>query len=236
MSQPRADLLELLTELSFQRRPVVLSSGLESDFYVDCKQTLLHPDGMALTGTVLVDTWQRMDVDIDAVGGPTLGADPMTCAFVLQARRRGIHLPGFFVRKEAKGHGTRAWVEGVKSMVEGSRVLVFEDVHWMDDSSWKLLTEVMREVKPLLVLLTYRSQGGDAPADLSAPDRLGRAKRLDDAQGRYTEYVKQTFPRGLRLDGPPLGQWPRLRPLPRLQGPGGHTVHCSVGPHAHALW
>ena len=94
MSQPREELLEMLTKLSFERRHVVLSSGRESDFYVDCKQTLLHPDGMALTGTVLVDTWQAQGFPIDAVGGPTLGADPMTCAFMLQARRRGLFLPG----------------------------------------------------------------------------------------------------------------------------------------------
>ena len=162
MSQPREDLLALLTELSFQRRPVVLSSGLKSDFYVDCKQTLLHPDGMALTGTVLVDTWQHLDLEIDAVGGPTLGADPMTCAFVLQARRRGIHLPGFFVRKEAKGHGTMAWVEGVKSMGQGSKVLVLEDVITTGASSVRSiqrLRDVGFEVLGL-VCLVDRMEGG----------------------------------------------------------------------------
>ena len=100
VSKPRQELLELLTELSVRRGDITLSSGKKSDFYVDCKQTLLHPDGMALTGTVLVDAWQSLDLSIDAVGGPTLGADPMTCAFVLQARRRGLMIPGFFIRKE----------------------------------------------------------------------------------------------------------------------------------------
>ena len=107
---------------------MVLSSGKTSDFYVDCKQTLLNPDGMALAGTVLVDAWQKTGWEIDAVGGPTLGADPMTCAFVLQARRRGIMLPGFFIRKEPKGHGTYSMIEGTKSIGAGSRVLVLEDV------------------------------------------------------------------------------------------------------------
>ena len=162
MSQPREDLLELLTELSFQRRRVVLSSGLESDFYVDCKQPLLHPDGMALTGTVLVDTWQRLDIAIDAVGGPTLGADPMTCTFVLQARRRGIHIPGFFVRKEPKGHGTMSWVEGVKSVGSGSKVLVLEDVITTGASSIRSinhLRDVGFEVMGL-VCLVDRMEGG----------------------------------------------------------------------------
>ena len=115
-------------ELSVRTGDITLSSGKKSDFYVDCKQTLLHPDGMALTGTVLVDAWQSLALDIDAVGGPTLGADPMTCAFVLQARRRGLYLPGFFIRKEPKGHGTMAYVEGTRSLKAGSKALVLEDV------------------------------------------------------------------------------------------------------------
>tara|TARA_Y100000814_G_C12153403_1_gene341728 strand:+ start:262 stop:639 length:378 start_codon:yes stop_codon:yes gene_type:complete len=124
MSKPREELFELLKELSVRTGHVVLTSGKTSDFYVDCKQTLLHPDGMALTGTVLVDAWQSAGFEIDAVGGPTIGADPMTCAFVLQARRRGLKLPGYFIRKQPKGHGTMAHIEGIHSIGAGSRVLV----------------------------------------------------------------------------------------------------------------
>jgi orotate phosphoribosyltransferase len=125
--EPRSELLSLLLRLSYAERDVVLASGKRSNFYVDAKQTLLHPDGMALAGTVLVDAWTRMGVAIDAVGGPVMGAVPMTCAFVLQARRRGFSVPGLFVRKEAKGHGTMAYVEGTAALAKGSRVLVLED-------------------------------------------------------------------------------------------------------------
>ena len=162
MSTPRQELLNLVAELSFQRKHVVLSSGKESDFYVDCKQTLLSPDGMALTGTVLVDEWQRQGLDIVAVGGPTLGADPMTCAFVLQARKRGIMIPGFFIRKEAKGHGTMAYVEGTKSMTPGSRVLVLEDVITTGGSSIRCighLRDAGFEVAHLFCLVD-RQEGG----------------------------------------------------------------------------
>ena len=162
MSKPYEELFRLLTELSFQRRKVVLSSGRESDFYVDCKQTLLHPDGMAVTGTVLVDAWQQLGLDIDAVGGPTLGADPMTCAFVLQARRRGRQIPGFFIRKEAKGHGTMAFVEGTRSMSKGSRVLVLEDVITTGASSIRSighLRDAGFEVLHLLCMVD-REEGG----------------------------------------------------------------------------
>ena len=162
MSQPRDELLELLTELSFERRRVVLTSGRESDFYVDCKQTLLHPDGMALTGTVLVDAWRTSGLEIDAVGGPTLGADPMTCAFVLRARRRGFALPGFFIRKDAKGHGTMAFIEGTRSLGEGSRVLVLEDVITTGGSSIRAIRRLREAgfVVVALFCLVDRMEGG----------------------------------------------------------------------------
>jgi orotate phosphoribosyltransferase len=162
MSKPRRDLLQLLAELSFSQDEITLSSGLKSNFYVDCKQTLLHPHGMALTGTVLVDAWQEKGWDIDAVGGPTLGADPMTCAFVLQARRRGILIPGFFIRKEAKGHGTGTFVEGTRSVGPGSRVLVLEDVITTGGSSIRSIghiRDVGMEVVGLFCLVD-RLEGG----------------------------------------------------------------------------
>jgi orotate phosphoribosyltransferase len=165
VTTPRQELLNLVAELSFQRKHVVLSSGKESDFYVDCKQTLLSPDGMALTGTVLVDEWQRQGLDIVAVGGPTLGADPMTCAFVLQARKRGIMIPGFFIRKEAKGHGTMAYVEGTKSMTPGSRVLVLEDVITTGGSSIRCighLRDAGFEVAHLFCLVDRKEGGREA--------------------------------------------------------------------------
>ena len=162
MSKPREELLDLLTRLSFEKRDIVLSSGRRSNFYVDCKQTLLHPDGMALTGTVLVDAWQEAGFQIDAVGGPTLGADPMTCAFVLQARRRGIFVPGFFIRKEPKGHGTRSCVEGTRACGEGSRVLILEDVITTGASSIRAIEraqEVGYDVMGLFCLVD-RQEGG----------------------------------------------------------------------------
>ena len=164
MSHPREDLLAMLIERSYSDREVVLSSGKRSNFYVDCKQTLLHPDGMALTGTVLVDEWQHQQLDIDAVGGPTLGADPMTCAFVLQARRRGLSLPGYFIRKEPKGHGTMAYIEGVRTLGAGSRVLVLEDVITTGGSSLRGIEQLRRAEFEVLGLfcLVDRMEGGRA--------------------------------------------------------------------------
>ena len=183
MSQPREDLLALLTELSFQRKPVVLTSGRQSDFYIDCKQTLLNPDGMALTGTVLVDMWQHMDMPIDAVGGPTLGADPMICAFVLQARRRGIHIPGFFIRKEPKGHGTMAWIEGIHATSTGSRVLVLEDVITTGGSSVRTIHRL-------------REAGFTVTGLFCLVDRMEGGREAIEAEGVSvtTVYQKVDFP------------------------------------------
>lgn len=182
MSKPRDELLALLTRLSVRWGPIVLSSGRESDFYVDAKQTLLHPDGMALTGTVLVDAWQELGYSIDAVGGPTLGADPMTCAFVLQARRRGTKLPGFFIRKEPKGHGTMAYIEGIKSIGNQSKVLVLEDVITTGGSS-------VRAIQRL------REAGLDPVALFCLVDRLEGGRQAIEAQGVPVTplYTRESF-------------------------------------------
>lgn len=181
MSKPREELLQMLRELSVRHGRIVLSSGKESDFYVDAKQTLLHPDGMALTGTVLVDVWQELGERIDAVGGPTLGADPMTCAFVLQARRRGHMLPGFFIRKEPKGHGTMAFIEGTKSLKAGSRVLVLEDVITTGGSAVRgidRLREAGFEVAHLICLVD-RMEGGKAAIEAAGVQVTSVFSRVD---------------------------------------------------------
>lgn len=181
MSRPKHDLGQLLIELSYSNREVVLSSGRHSNFYVDCKQTLLHPEGMALTGTVLVDAWQEQGLEIDAVGGPTLGADPMTCAFVLQARRRGRPLPGFFIRKEPKGHGTMAYVEGCHSIGSGSKVLVLEDVITTGGSSIRSighLRDAGFEVVALFCLVD-RMEGGREAIEACGVPVTSMYTRLD---------------------------------------------------------
>ena len=184
MSKPHDELLALLTRLSVRWGRIILSSGKESDFYVDAKQTLLHPDGMALTGTVLVDTWQERGLDIDAVGGPTLGADPMTCAFVLQARKRGMKIPGFFIRKEPKGHGTMAYVEGTKSVGSGSRVLVLEDVITTGGSSIRAIHRL-------------REAGLEPVALFCLVDRCEGAKEAIEAEGVpvVALYSRESFPK-----------------------------------------
>lgn len=123
----RARLLELLKERSFQEREVVLSSGLKSNFYIDCKQVSLDAEGAALIGELFHLVVDHVAPDAVAVGGLTLGADPLATATSLQSFVAGRPRAAFIVRKEPKGHGTNQWVESTK-LAPGSQVVILEDV------------------------------------------------------------------------------------------------------------
>lgn len=120
----RARLIEILRERSYQKKRVVLASGRESDFYVDGKQTTLHGEGAALVGSLIA---ARVHPEAVAVGGLTLGADPIAAATAAMAWTQGRLLHAFIVRKEPKGHGTGAWVEGRRNLPDGAAVCIVED-------------------------------------------------------------------------------------------------------------
>lgn len=129
-------LLQLLRTLSYEERDVTLSSGLKSHFYIDCKQTMLTGQGHVLVGALFTELLSRAEnlhpnaaqPRFAAVGGLTLGADPLSSATSLWSTLHGRELHAIYVRKEAKGHGTGAFLEGTKSVPLGSRVAVVEDV------------------------------------------------------------------------------------------------------------
>ena len=124
----RGRLLDLLRALSFERRKVILASGKESDFYVDCKRTALTAEGHVLIGRLMFDRVRRLRPLVRGVGGLTLGADPLASAIALTSSLEGEPVDAFIVRKEPKGHGTGQWIEGRKTIPDGSRVAVLEDV------------------------------------------------------------------------------------------------------------
>jgi len=131
MPAPEDSLLRLrslLLEDAVRFGEFVLASGRTSDFYVDIKSVFLKPEVIELLGKALVDTYIRSGWSVGAVGGMTLGADPLITAFVLEARRRGMDMPGFIVRKEAKSHGTRKYIEGGDHLSPETPVLLLEDV------------------------------------------------------------------------------------------------------------
>jgi orotate phosphoribosyltransferase len=119
----RDDLRKLITDLAIVHGRVVLSSGQEANYYVDLRRLTLHHAGAPLVGRVLLDL--TADWEFDAVGGLTLGADPVAAAMLHAAAARGRALDAFVVRKEGKAHGLQRRIEGPD--VAGRRVLAVED-------------------------------------------------------------------------------------------------------------
>ena len=124
----RARLLELLNTLSFESRKIVLSSGRESDFYIDCKRTALTAEGHFLIGRLFFAAVRERAPNAKGVGGLTLGADPLASAVSLTSWTAGHPLAAFIVRKEPKGHGTGQWIEGLAALGKGAPVAILEDV------------------------------------------------------------------------------------------------------------
>ena len=121
----RSRLATLLREHALVRESVVLASGRRSSFYFDARQVLLDPEGASLAGRLM---WSHLaPTGPSAVGGLTLGADPLVCAVSATAWAAGERVTGFFVRKEAKKHGLQQWIEG-PFIEEGTPVAVVDDV------------------------------------------------------------------------------------------------------------
>ncbi|MEE9393473.1 MAG: orotate phosphoribosyltransferase [Planctomycetota bacterium] len=134
----RDELLNLILKVSFERRKVVLASGRESDFYLDLRQTLMRPRGVALAGRLALECLSE-GAEIDAVGGMAVGAVPFVSAVLAAADRSAVanvnqaatsaanyeNLVGFFVRKESKKHGLARQIEG--GFQSGMAVALLED-------------------------------------------------------------------------------------------------------------
>jgi len=103
--------------------PITLSSGESSDYYIDGKMTTLDPEGAYLTAGVFFETLKSL-VDYDAVGGLTIGADPIVASLAVYSYIKRRPIKTFIVRKEAKEHGTRKWIEGKL----GKKVVIVDDV------------------------------------------------------------------------------------------------------------
>jgi orotate phosphoribosyltransferase len=127
LSVKRERLLELLRSRAFQERAVVLSSGRTSNFYIDCKQVSLDAEGATLIGELFHAVIEEVAPGAVAVGGLTLGADPLATATSVVSFLAGRPRAAFLVRKEPKGHGTGQWLESTR-LPPGAEVVVVEDV------------------------------------------------------------------------------------------------------------
>ncbi|MEO5970887.1 MAG: orotate phosphoribosyltransferase [Bdellovibrionia bacterium] len=160
-----SELTLLIRKLSYREGDFTLASGKKSNFYVDLKNTTLHPDGAYWIGKAALEVLKAEELTIDGVGGLTLGADPLATAISLAARERGIIWPAYIVRKEPKAHGTSQYIEGTENLKPGASVLVLEDVVTTGGSSIKAV-ERLRDAgfKPVAVLTVVDREEGGAEA------------------------------------------------------------------------
>jgi orotate phosphoribosyltransferase len=126
MSSAREQLLNLLATNSFRLGEFTLSSGGKSDYYIDCRTTTLHAHGAELTGQVFLELIQQQGWQPQAVGGLTMGADPIVVATSVISSQAGAPIHGFLVRKAEKAHGMGRRVEGFQE--KGARVVIVDDV------------------------------------------------------------------------------------------------------------
>jgi orotate phosphoribosyltransferase len=133
-------LLELFKARAVSFGRFTLASGRESSYYINSKKAFLNSEVAWLLGDVLWDLTK--DLNVQAIGGPEIGAIPMAAAAVVRYHQQGRPLEGFFVRKQAKGHGSQERVEGV--LRGGDRAAVIEDVITTGESALQAVAEVER--------------------------------------------------------------------------------------------
>jgi orotate phosphoribosyltransferase len=158
----RERLLELLKTLSYERKDVVLASGRKSDFYVDVRNTALHPEGVVLCGQELLRVLRADGPEFDAVAGPCIGADPLVSAVAYTSHLQGTSVPAMMVRKRAKTHGKGQRLEATRNVPHGSRVAVVEDVLTTGGSALKCIAAVSEAgyVPCRLIAVVDRQEGG----------------------------------------------------------------------------
>lgn len=162
MASDHALLLSLLAELSFRRGHFVLSSGATSPFYVDARKTTMSPQGLVLIGRLGLELIQREFQHADAVGGLTLGADPVAYAISYTSATTARPLRAFTVRKEPKAHGTRQQIEG--PFKAGDHCVIIEDVITSGNSALNAISAV-------------RSAGGIVEGVIAVLDRQEHGTR-----------------------------------------------------------
>jgi orotate phosphoribosyltransferase len=181
----RQILLDLLCAKAYKEGDFTLSSGQKSSYYINCKLVTLDPVGAIALGRLLLPDLAPQTA---AVAGLTLGADPMVSAVSITSALEGVPIPGLIIRKEAKGHGTQAYIEGPLPP-EGSIIAVIEDVVTTGQSALKAvnrLRDAGYQVTQVLALVDrqqggaelYESAGLDFKALFAIPDLQQRWQTL----------------------------------------------------------
>jgi orotate phosphoribosyltransferase len=156
-SQLRQHLLDLFCQVAYQEGDFTLTSGQRSSYYINGKQVTLHPLGGFLVGRVILS---MLPLEVEAVAGLTLGADPIVTATSVAGAYEGRSLTALIVRKDAKGHGTRAYIEG-PILPEGASVVVVEDVVTTGQSALKAVERLHQAGYSIhqIITLVDRHQG-----------------------------------------------------------------------------
>ena len=179
-------LVRLLAARSARRGQFTLASGRTSTLYIDARLTTMSPDGLALIGPAGLAAIERAGWDADAVGGLTLGADPVSYAIAYASALAGRPVRAFTVRKEAKAHGTGKLIEG--PFQAGDRVVVVEDVITTGGSALRAVEAVHAAggvVSGVLALVDREEGGREAIEAMGVPVRalVGAAELVDQMEG-----------------------------------------------------
>ncbi len=160
MEQERENLKRVILDKSLLRGEFILASGAKSNYYLDLRRTTLDPEGNHLVGEVIFDMIKGSG--IKAVGGPTLGADPMVAAVAGASFRHGEPIPAFIVRKAQKDHGTGKLIEGLD--VAGLDAAIIEDVVTKGGSiihAIQAAVEAGAKVKYVITIVDRLQGGGE---------------------------------------------------------------------------
>jgi orotate phosphoribosyltransferase len=166
----RQRLLRLINDLAVVRGRVTLSSGKEADYYIDLRRITLHHEAAPLVGAVMLEHLAQHGFGggFDAIGGLTLGADPIATAVLHAAAARGENVDAFVVRKAAKAHGMQKQIEGPD--IKGRRVVIVEDTTTTGSS-------------PLAAIQAAREAGAEVLAVATIVDRDTGAREVIEAEG-----------------------------------------------------
>ena len=159
----RDRLKALLIDRAVSQGDFTLASGRKSRYYLDARLVTLHPEGAYLIARAILDLIAAERIEADAIGGLTMGADPIASAVAAVSHLEGRPMPAFIVRKEAKGHGARKQVEG--GLEPGARVVVVDDVVTTAGSTLQAVSAVEAlgcQVAAVVSLVDREEGGGQA--------------------------------------------------------------------------
>jgi orotate phosphoribosyltransferase len=157
----REQLANLLRTKSIKRGDFTLASGKTSSYYLDCRLTTLDAQGALLTGYCVLALLDEMGVKPDAIGGLSMGADPLVCAAIVVSAIEKRPVQGFLVRKEAKDHGRQKQIEGMEEP-RGKRVAIVDDVCTTGGSTQEAIRAAEREGCEVIAVISLvdREEGG----------------------------------------------------------------------------